>query len=106
MDKLNYYNGFKVESKDDLEMVAAMLDNSVRDSFASVESKDDLEMVAAILDTSVRDSFASSCPQKINQDKSMWWTKKLNKLRKNTRRKLWVALYQNVLEHWESYREA
>ncbi len=36
----------------------------------------------------------------------MWWTKELNKLRKNTRRKLRVALRQNVPEHWESYREA
>ncbi len=63
-DKLNYYNMFRVESRDDLELVAAMLD------------------------TSIRDSSASSCPGKIIQDKSIWWTKELNKLRKNTRRKL------------------
>ncbi len=49
--KLNYYNGFTVESKDDLEMVAAMLH------------------------TFIKDSFISSCPEKIIQDKSMWWTK-------------------------------
>ncbi len=81
-DKLNYYNGFRVESKDDLEMVVAMLD------------------------TSIRDSFTSSCPEKIIQDKSMWWTNELSKLRKNSRGKLSVALRQSVLEHWESYREA
>ncbi len=45
--KLNYYTKFKVEGKDDPEMVAAMLD------------------------TSIRDSFTSSCPEKIIQDKSM-----------------------------------
>ncbi len=60
-DKLNYYNVFRVESKDDLEVMAAMLD------------------------TTIRDSFASSCTEKIIQDKSMWWTKELNKHRKNTR---------------------
>ncbi len=75
-DKLNHYNGFRVERKDDLEVVAATLH------------------------TSIRDSFASRHPEKIIQDKSMWWTKKLNKLRKNTRRKLRVALCQNVPEHW------
>ncbi len=58
--RANYYNGFRVESKDDLEVVAAMLD------------------------TSIRDSFASSCPEKIIQDKNTWRTKELNKLRKNT----------------------
>ncbi len=71
-----------------------------------MESKDDLEVVAAMLDTSIRDSSASSCPEKIIKDKSMWWTKQLNKLRKNARRKLRVALCQNVPEHWESYHEA
>ncbi len=83
-EKLNYYyNEFRVGSKDDLEVMAAMLD------------------------TSIRDSFASSWPGKIIQDKSsMWWTKELNKLRKYTRRKLRVALRQNVPEHWESYRKA
>ncbi len=81
-EKLNYYNGFRVESKDDLEVVAAMLE------------------------TSIRDTFASSCAKKIIQDKSMWWTKEPNKLRKNTRRKLRVVLRQNVPEYWESYREA
>ncbi len=35
------------------------------------ESKDDLEMVAAMLDTSIRDSFILSYPEKIIQDKSM-----------------------------------
>ncbi len=55
-DKLNYYTGFRVESRDDLEVVAAMPD------------------------ISIRDSFASSCTGKIIQDKSMWWTKELDKL--------------------------
>ncbi len=32
----------------------------------------------------------------------MWWTKELNKLRNNTRRKPGVALRQNVPEHRES----
>ncbi len=71
-----------------------------------MESKDDLEVVAAMLDTYIRDSFALSCPEKIIQDKRMWWTKELNKPKKNIRRKLRVALCQNVPEHWESYHEA
>ncbi len=36
----------------------------------------------------------------------MWWTKELNKLKKNIRWKLRVPLRQNVPEHWESYLEA
>ncbi len=53
---MNYYNGFRVESKDDLEKVIAMLD------------------------ISARDSFTSNCPEKIILDKSMKWTNVLNKL--------------------------
>ncbi len=39
----------------------------------------------------------------------MWCTKELNKLRKNTRRKLrvtGVAIHENVPVHWESYHKA
>ncbi len=68
--------------------------------------KDYLEVMAVMLDVSIRDAFTSSCSEKIIQDKSLEWTKELNELRKNTRRKLRVALRQNVLEHWESYCEA
>ncbi len=81
-DKLNYCNGFRVESKDGLEVMVVMLD------------------------TSIRDSFTSSYPNKTIQDKSMWWSNELNKLRKNTRRKLRLAKRQSGLEHWESYCEA
>ncbi len=42
-----------------------------------------LEMVAAMLDTSIRDYFTLNCPEKIIQDKSIWWTNELSKLRKN-----------------------
>ncbi len=59
-----------------------------------------------MLDTSIRDYFTSSCPEKIIEDKNMWWTNELNKLRKNTRRKLRVTLRYSGLEHWESYHEA
>ncbi len=81
-DKLSNYNGFRAMGKDDLEVMAVMLD------------------------TSTRDAFTLSCPEKIIQDKSLWWTKEPNKLRKNNRRKLRVSLRQNVLERGESYREA
>ncbi len=60
---MNYYNGIRVESEDNLEMVTAMVD------------------------TSIRDSFTISCPEKIIQDKSIRWT---NELRKNSMRKLRV----------------
>ncbi len=73
--KPSYYNGFRVESKDNLEMVTTMLH------------------------TSIRDSFTSSCTEKIIQDKSMWWINELNNLRKDTRRKLRVALCQSGPEH-------
>ncbi len=82
-DRLNYwyyYNGFRMESKHNLEVVV-------------------------MLDTFIRDPFASSCPEKIFQDKSMWRTNELNKLRKNTRRKLRLALRWSGPKHWESYCE-
>ncbi len=47
-DKLIYYNGFWMESKDNMEVMAAMLD------------------------TSMKDFFTSSCPEKTIQDKSIW----------------------------------
>ncbi len=36
----------------------------------------------------------------------MWWTNKSSKLRRNTRRKLRLALRQSGPDHWKSYREA
>ncbi len=32
-DKLSYYNGFRVESKDDLEMMMVFLNTSIREFF-------------------------------------------------------------------------
>ncbi len=75
-DKLSYYNGFRVETR--------------------------MTWMTVMLNTSMRYSYISSWPHKIIQDKSLWWTKELNKLRKNTRRKLSAVLRQNVPEHWES----
>ncbi len=71
-----------------------------------VESKDDLELVAAMLDTYITDSFTSSCQTKTIQDKSTWSTNELNRLRKNTRRKQRVALGWSGPVHWESYHKA
>ncbi len=78
------YNKFKNELVDQL--------NYYYYNVFRVEGKDDVEVAAAMLDTSIRDSFTSSCPEKIIQDKSMWWTKELNELRKSARRKLRVAV--------------
>ncbi len=64
------YNGFRIESKDDLEMVAAMQTPSSRDS---------------------------SSPQTIQKKKILdrnRWTNELNKLRKNTRRILKVENFE------------
>ncbi len=46
-DKLRYYNGVRVEDKDDLEVMAVMLD------------------------TSIGDSFISNCPEKMIQNERM-----------------------------------
>ncbi len=40
------------------------------------------------------------------QEKNVWWTNELNKLRKHTRRRLRALLQNNVLANWDSYREA
>ncbi len=61
-----------------------------------IEDKEDLETAAAMLDTSRRNSLNSNCPVRTVQEKNVWWTDKLNKLRKRTRRKLRVALQNNV----------
>ncbi len=58
-----------------------------------------------MLDTSLRDSFNSSCSVKTIQEKSVWWTHKLNKLlRKRTGRKLRVDPQNNIPANWDSYR--
>ncbi len=71
-----------------------------------IEGKEDLKVVATILDTSLRDSSNSSCPVKIIQEKGAWWTDNVNKLRKHTRRELRAPLRSNVPANWDSYREA
>ncbi len=73
------YHGFKIGNRDDLETVTAMPDVSLKESF-------------------------ESCLEKRIQNKSVWWTNKLNKLR-NTRN-LRKALPQNVPAPCELYREA
>ncbi len=66
-----------------------------------IEDKEDLGKVAALLDT-----FISVYPMNIVQGKNAWWTDELNKLRKHTRSKLRALLRNNVPANWDSYYEA
>ncbi len=71
-----------------------------------MDDKDDLELMAAMLNTFIRNSFTLGCSKKTIQDKSIWRTNEPNELRKNARGKPRVVLCRNGSDHWKSYHEA